>query len=164
MLPKGIASCSFSGMILASHYYFQGQKGPIYWGFFSRSERSNLDLYCTYCSFIYSKSGMELLQDSANEMWTDIFYGNYKGHFQGQVWLIFTYFSLLISSIEMLAKYLARSFSNVRNDKMDDKNVQSSLCITSMKQKLSGPIEAHEPFIFIPDLIFLQQYFSWSKK
>ena len=29
------------------------------------------------------------------------------GHFQGQVWLIFTYFSLLISSIEMLAKYFS---------------------------------------------------------
>ena len=34
MLPKSIASCSFSGMILVPHYYFQGQKGPIYWGFF----------------------------------------------------------------------------------------------------------------------------------
>ena len=51
--------------------------------------------------------GMELLQDSANEMWRDIFYWNSKGHFQGQVWLIFTYFSLLISSIEMLAKYFS---------------------------------------------------------
>ena len=30
---------------------------------------------------------------------------------------------------------------------MDDKNFQSSLCITSMKQKLSGPIESHGPFI-----------------
>ena len=30
-----------------------------------------------------------------------------KSHFQGQVWLIFTYFSLLISSIEMLAKYFS---------------------------------------------------------
>ena len=30
---------------------------------------------------------------------------------------------------------------------MDDNNFQSSLCITSMKQKLSGPIEAHRPFI-----------------
>ena len=27
---------------------------------------------------------------------------------------------------------------------MDDKNVQNSLRITSMKQKLSGPIEAHD--------------------
>ena len=92
---------------------------------------------------------MELLQDSANELWRDIFYWNSKGHFQGQVWLIFTYFSLLISSIEMLAKYSACSFSNVSNDKMDDKNVQNSLCITSMKQKLSGPIEAHGPFIYL---------------
>ena len=32
MLPKSIASCSFSGMILGPHYYFQGQKGPIYQG------------------------------------------------------------------------------------------------------------------------------------
>ena len=62
---------------------------------------------------MYSKSvlvdilliGMELLQDSAGELWRDIFYWNSKGHFQGQVWLIFTYLSLLISSIEMLAKY-----------------------------------------------------------
>ena len=30
-----------------------------------------------------------------------------KGHFQGPVWLIFTYFSILISSIEMLAKYFS---------------------------------------------------------
>ena len=32
---------------------------------------------------------------------------------------------------------------------MDDKICQNLLCITSMKQKLSGPIEAHWPFIFI---------------
>ena len=51
--------------------------------------------------------GMELLRDSANELWRDIFYWNSKGHFQGQDWLIFTYFSLLISSIEMLAKYFS---------------------------------------------------------
>ena len=31
---------------------------------------------------------------------------------------------------------------------MDDEIFQNSLCITSMKQKLSGPIEAHGPFIF----------------
>ena len=30
---------------------------------------------------------------------------------------------------------------------MDDNNVQNSLCITSMKQELSGPTEAHGPFI-----------------
>ena len=34
---------------------------------------------------------------------------------------------------------------------MDDKNVQNSLCITSMKQKLSGPIEANGPFIYDKD-------------
>ena len=34
MLPKSIASCSFSGMILVPHSYFHGQKGPIYWAFF----------------------------------------------------------------------------------------------------------------------------------
>ena len=50
---------------------------------------------------------MELLQDSANELWRDIFYWNSEGHFQGQVWLMFTYLSLLISSIEMLAKYFS---------------------------------------------------------
>ena len=32
---------------------------------------------------------------------------------------------------------------------MDDNNFQSSLCITSMKQKLSGPTEAHGPFIIV---------------
>ena len=32
---------------------------------------------------------------------------------------------------------------------MDDNNFQNSLCITSMKQKLSGPTEAHGPFIYI---------------
>ena len=31
MFPKSIASCSFSEMNLVPHYYFQGQKGPIYW-------------------------------------------------------------------------------------------------------------------------------------
>ena len=38
---------------------------------------------------------------------------------------------------------------SVRNDKMDDNNFQNSLCITSMKQELSGPTEAHGPFIDI---------------
>ena len=33
---------------------------------------------------------------------------------------------------------------------MDDKFFQNSLCITSMKQKRSGPIEAHGPFIVSP--------------
>ena len=32
---------------------------------------------------------------------------------------------------------------------MDDNNVQNSLCITSMKQELSGPTEAHGPFILL---------------
>ena len=37
-----------------------------------------------------------------------------KGHWQGQVWLIFTYFSILISSIEVLPKCIAScSFSEV---------------------------------------------------
>ena len=31
MLPKSIASCSFSGMNLVPHSYFQGQKDTIYW-------------------------------------------------------------------------------------------------------------------------------------
>ena len=34
MLPKSIASGSFSEIIVVPHYYFQGQKGPIYWGLF----------------------------------------------------------------------------------------------------------------------------------
>ena len=51
---------------------------------------------------------MELLQDSANEMWRDLFYWNSKGHFQGQVCLIFTYFSLLISSDEMDNKFFQK--------------------------------------------------------
>ena len=42
----------------------------------------------------------------------------------------------------------------MRNDKMDDKNFQNSLCITSMKQKLSGPIKAHGPFIDIDGMLF----------
>ena len=33
---------------------------------------------------------------------------------------------------------------------MDDNNVQNSLCITSVKQELSGPTEAHGPFIYVP--------------
>ena len=37
MLPKSIAS-----LILVTHYYFQGKKGPIYWVYFSRSERSSV--------------------------------------------------------------------------------------------------------------------------
>ena len=37
---------------------------------------------------------------------------------------------------------------------MDDNNVQNSLCITSMKQELSGPTEAHGPFIFHLEAIF----------
>ena len=43
----------------------------------------------------------------------------------------------------------SRNFT-VRNDKIDDNNFKNSLCITSMKQKLSGPIEAHGPFIVSP--------------
>ena len=38
---------------------------------------------------------MELLQDSANELET-YFIETLKGHFQGQVWLIFTYLPILI--------------------------------------------------------------------
>ena len=36
---------------------------------------------------------------------------------------------------------------------MDDNNVQNSLCITSMKQELSGPTEAHGPFIFLEKIL-----------
>ena len=54
MLPKSIASCSLSGIFLVPHYYFQGQKGPIY-----------LFNICLVNILLF---GMELLQDSANEL------------------------------------------------------------------------------------------------
>ena len=114
MLPKSIASCSFSEMILVPHYYFQGQKGPIYWAFVKVRKvqfRFLLHILSIYlfkiCLVNILLIGMELLQDRAIELWRDIFYWNSKGHFQSQVWLIFTYFSLLISSVEMLAKYFS---------------------------------------------------------
>ena len=91
-------------MILVPHYYFQGQKGPIYWAFFKVRKvqfRSLLHILFIYlfkiCLVNILLIGMELLQDSDNELWRDIFYWNSKGHFQGQVWLIFTY---LIISID----------------------------------------------------------------
>ena len=45
---------------------------------------------------------------------------------------------------------------------MDDNNFQNSLCITSMKQKLSGPTEAHGPFIIIHQSINLSDYFHYA--
>ena len=72
MLPKSIASCSFSGMILVPHYYFQGQ---IYWGFFKVRKvqfRSLLHILSIYlfkiCLVNILLIGMEPLQDSANEL------------------------------------------------------------------------------------------------
>ena len=130
MLPKSIASCSFWGMILVPHYYFHGQKGLIYWAFFKVRKvqfRYLLHIWSIYlfkiCLLNILLIGMELLQDSANELWRDIFYWNSKGHFQGQVWLIFTYFCLLITVVVLKCwpNISACSFSNVRNDKMDDK-------------------------------------------
>ena len=56
-------------------------------------------------------------------------------------WLFFTLSWLFI--------YIWIDELNVRNDQMDDNNFQSSLCITSMKQKPSWPIEAHGPFILV---------------
>ena len=51
---------------------------------------------------------MNLPQDGDNELWREGFWLNHsKCHCQGQkgqVWLIFTYFSILISSIEVLPK------------------------------------------------------------
>ena len=41
---------------------------------------------------------------------------------------------------------------------MDDNNVQNSLCITSMKQELSGPTEAHGPFISLAAILFLRKF------
>ena len=63
MLPKSIASCSFQGMIIINSpplLSSMSERSNLL-GFFSRSERSNLDLYYTYCPFIYQK-------DSANEL------------------------------------------------------------------------------------------------
>ena len=62
--------------------------------------------------------GMKLLQDGDNELWSEeIWLNPSKGHCQGQkgqVWLIVTYFSILISSIEVLPKCIAPcSFSEV---------------------------------------------------
>ena len=73
IFPKSIASCSFSEMNLVPHYYFQGQKGPIYWGFFQGQKvqfRSLLHILSIYlfkiCLLInILLIGMELLQDSA---------------------------------------------------------------------------------------------------
>ena len=55
----------------------------------------------------------------------------------------------LFFALSWLFIYIWINELNVRNDQMDDNNFhKNSLCITSMKQQLSGPIEAHGPFIF----------------
>ena len=57
MLPKSIASGSFSVIILVPHYYFQGQKGPIYWAFFE-GQKGPIYIFIAHIVhfFIYSKS------------------------------------------------------------------------------------------------------------
>ena len=47
---------------------------------------------------------------------------------------------------------------------MDDNNFQSSLCITSMKQKLSGPTEAHGPFIIVSSNRVSKEVYMKKKK
>ena len=75
MLPKSIASCSFSGMILVPHYYFQGQKVQFIGLFFKVRKvqfRSLVHILSIYlfkiCLVNILIIGMELLQDSANEL------------------------------------------------------------------------------------------------
>ena len=114
MLPKSMASGSFSGMILVPIVIFKVKKVQFIGLLFKVRKvqfRSLLHILFIYlfkiCLVNILLIGMEHLQDSANELWRDIFYWNSKGNFQGQVWLIFSYLSLLISSIEMLAKYFS---------------------------------------------------------
>ena len=61
----------------------------------------------------------------------------------------FRWYSFVFARTQSHLVYIWINELNVRNDQMDDNNFQNSLCITSMKQKLSGPIEAHGPFIYI---------------
>ena len=63
------------------------------------------------------------------------------------------YVGLVISQLVGISRNSA-----VINDKIDDNNFQNSLCITSMKQKLSGPIEAHGPFIYLLINLFYITY------
>ena len=60
-------------MILVPHCYFQGQKGPIYWAFFQgQTGPIYLHILSIYlfkiCLVNILLIGMELLQDSANEL------------------------------------------------------------------------------------------------
>ena len=75
ILPKSIASGSFSGMILVPHYYFPGQKVQFIGLFFKVRNvqfRSLLHILFIYlikiCLVNILLIGMELLQDSANEL------------------------------------------------------------------------------------------------
>ena len=52
MLPKSIASCSFSRIILVPHYYFQGQKGPIYWAFF-QGQKGPIEIFIAHIVHLF---------------------------------------------------------------------------------------------------------------
>ena len=53
MLPKSIASCSFSGMILVPHYYLpRSEKSNLLGVFKVRKVQFKLYLYCTFGLFI----------------------------------------------------------------------------------------------------------------
>ena len=68
-----------------------------------------------FSNFFSILAFIKLPQDGDNELGREE--NHSKGHYQGQkcqVWLIFTYFSILISSIEVLPKcILSCSFSEV---------------------------------------------------
>ena len=93
-------------------------------GHFSRSERSKLANFDTSCPFIQNLWVIcSLFWHEASPGWWQqtvkrrIWWNHSKGHCQGQkghVWLIFTHFSILISSIEVLPKCIAScSFSEM---------------------------------------------------
>ena len=97
-------------------------------GHFSRSEWSKFATFLQswHILSIYSKSVRELFLYFGMKLppgwwqWTGkrrIWLNRSKGHYQdqkGQVWLIFTYFSILVRSIEVLPKCIAScSFSEV---------------------------------------------------
>ena len=49
---------------------------------------------------------LDIMMNFSMLIWCNVI-TTFFSNFQGQVWLIVTYFSLLISSIEMLAKYFS---------------------------------------------------------
>ena len=108
-LPK--AECDW----IALKVIFQGRKGLNY------PLLSNFDTYCPFIQNLFSN--FPLFWHEATPGWWQqnvkrrIWLNYSKGHCQGQkcqVWLIFTHFSILISSIEVLPKCIAScSFSEV---------------------------------------------------